>query len=196
MTENPDLLQAFAGSFGEDWCVRAGELGTPDRASDETLHWLIVPGPPLACYLVHFLPTPDPTAHTYYHMHPSTWSIHIVAAGRARYFVEGKEHVLMPGMAVYHGPKVRHSVVQYPNEPCTMYVVQHPGLGYGEGEWQVCPEAGTTDRFGSIEAFVERFGDPTGRNLAERIRPKGVQTSKRWDAFVGKSALDKTTGRT
>src|SRR5262245_42603102 len=95
----------FIGSFGEDWCVRSAQLGPPDRIAGNVLHWLILPGPPMSCHLTHCIPIADPSEQSFYHMHPETWSIHSVVAGRARYYIEGKEHEIFAGMVVYQGPR-------------------------------------------------------------------------------------------
>jgi mannose-6-phosphate isomerase-like protein (cupin superfamily) len=174
----------FFGAFGEDWCVRAAQLGPPDRIAGNVLHWLIIPGPPMSCHLTHCIPLLDASEQTFYHQHPETWSIHTIVAGRGRYFIEGTSHEIFPGMVVYQGPGVRHAVVQYPNEPLTMLVVQYPASGYAKESWKVCPEAGTTEKFGDLAAYAERFGDNTGDALSKKVLEEVEQVSERWRHFV------------
>jgi mannose-6-phosphate isomerase-like protein (cupin superfamily) len=172
----------FVGTFGNDWCMRPATLGQPDRMGGNLLHWLITPGPPMACYVFHLHPAEDASNDfTFYHKHPQASSIHYILAGRLRWFVEGVEGEAGPGHVLYVGAGVRHTHLPYPGEKVEQLVVQHPFLGYGPEQWVVCPEAGTTDSFGNAEAFDQRFGS-SARATAGTI--DAVHTSWRWREFA------------
>jgi mannose-6-phosphate isomerase-like protein (cupin superfamily) len=170
----------FVGPSGEDWCGRPAQLGPPDTINQTQLQWLIVPGPPISCYLASIFPRPDPTPMTFYHSHPSTWSMHVVLAGAGRYYAEGIGQDIGPGSVLYHGPGVRHSLFPLPNQPLVHVAIQHPSVGYSEGQWRVHPEAGTTDAFGDLAAFTKLFGTDSPQAIAERFASEYIFTSDRW----------------
>ena len=176
-----DSPPKFVGTHGEDWCVRAAELGPPDRVSD-VMHWLIVPGPPISCYLAVHPPRTSPEQQTMFHMHPSTYSIHVVLDGRGMYHAEGVAEEIGPGSVMYHGPKVRHCIYPLMGHRLAHLSIQCPGGGYRKDEWVVCPEAGVADKFGDLQAFIERFGS------ADLVKELVLSSSKfvgpRWRAFI------------
>jgi mannose-6-phosphate isomerase-like protein (cupin superfamily) len=148
----------FVGAHGDDWCVRPAVYGPADRAHESVMSWLIVPGPPLSCYASYVPPLLDPTSHSFFHAHPSTWSIHVVLEGRGKHFIEGKGHDVGPGSVIYQGPGVRHALFPDPGHHLLHLSIQHPAAGHTDKEWVICPEAGTPERFGDLAAFRERFG--------------------------------------
>lgn len=182
MSDPNERPPRFLGSHGDDWCVRTAELGPPDHVNGHVLHWLIVPGPPLSCYLAHVPPSEDPKGATFYHMHPETWSLHVVLGGQGRHFVDEHEHAIGPGTVIYQGPRVRHSIYPEPGHHLTHLSIQYPAAGYVEKEWIVCPEAGTTDRPGVAAAFAERFGSVD--ELMRHAMSGEIFSSPRWQAYV------------
>jgi len=174
----------FVGSHGEDWCARPAQLGFPDTINQTQLQWLIVPGPPVSCYLASIFPRADPTPMTFYHSHPATWSIHVVIAGAGRYYAEGVGHDVGPGSVLYHGPGVRHSLFPLPNQPLVHLSIQHPSAGYTEKQWEVRPDAGTSDSFGDPSAFLARFGTSSAEELAKQLAEQHVFSSERWIEFM------------
>jgi mannose-6-phosphate isomerase-like protein (cupin superfamily) len=167
----------FVGSSGEDWCARPAQLGPPDTVNEHQLQWLIVPGPPISCYLASIFPRQDPTPMTYYHSHPSTWSIHVVLAGAGRYHAEGTGHDIGPGSVLYHGPGVRHSLYPLPNQPLVHLSIQHPAAGWTDKQWQPHPEAGTAESFGEADAFLRLFGTTSPEEFARRMIKEPIFTS-------------------
>ncbi len=174
----------FVGSHGEDWCVRPAQLGPPDHVNHGVLHWLIVPGPPMSCYLAVVPALPNPMDHSYYHMHPETWSIHVVLSGIGRHYIDDKGHDIGPGTVIYQGPGVRHSIHPNPGQTLTHLSIQYPAAGYEEKSWVICPEAGTVDHFGKVEAFLERFG--VLDKFVEEAASKEIFTGPRWSEYIKK----------
>jgi mannose-6-phosphate isomerase-like protein (cupin superfamily) len=172
----------FLGSHGEDWCVRPAQLGPPDHITAHVMHWLIVPGPPLSCYLAMVPPTVDPNEATFYHAHPETWSIHVMLSGSGKHFVDDRCHEIGPGTVIYQGPGVRHSIYPNPGQHIMHLSIQYPSAGHAKEEWRVCPEAGTTDHFGEAAAFLERFGAP--EDLIARLKREEIFVGERWAEFV------------
>jgi len=176
------MAEKFIGSHGDDWCVRIGQLGPPDSVQAHVMRWLITPGPPLSCYLALQTSLADPKILTYYHKHPETWSLHVVLSGTGSHFVDQTENRIGPGSVIYQGPNVRHSIYPDPGQTLVHISVQTPSAGTREREWVVCPEAGTTDRFGDPAAFAERFGSV--ERLIGELAPMFV--SERWSEFMGR----------
>jgi mannose-6-phosphate isomerase-like protein (cupin superfamily) len=172
----------FVGSHGNDWCVRPAQFGPPDHVNGTVMHWLIVPGPPISCYLAHSPAVEDPQEYTMYHRHPETWSLHVMLSGTGRHYAEGQENPFGPGSILYQGPGVRHSIVPDRNSHMTHISIQYPEVGWKENEWIPCPEAGTTDRFGDPQAFLERFGSLN--QVIAKIRGSELFTSERWKQYV------------
>src|SRR5690606_19848058 len=133
--------------------------GPPDRVVNQAMHWLIVPGPPVSCYFIMFFPMPATDRLDYYHVHPKTWSIHIVVAGAGFYYADGIRHAIGPGSVMYHGPGVPHcGPFPDPGSLLQMFVIQHPSSGHAEGEWLRAPEAGLAEQPGDVQAFVDKYG--------------------------------------
>ena len=159
-------------------------LGPPDNINKTQMQWLIIPGPPVSCYLAFVFPNADPSPMEFYHAHPTTWSVHVVLSGSGYQYVEGKKHEVGPGSVLYHGPGVRHSLSPRPNEPLVHLAIQHPAMGYRKDEWSIHPEAGTTSAFGDLAAFVQQFGAASGADVATFIRSEKIWQSERWKHFV------------
>jgi mannose-6-phosphate isomerase-like protein (cupin superfamily) len=174
----------FVGSAGPDWNVRPAQLGPPDNVNETQLQWLIVPGPPLSCYLAFIFPRQDPSPLEFYHAHPNAWSLHVVLAGEGYQTVEGVRHEVGHGSVLYHGPGVRHSLAPKPNQPLVHVAVQYPHVGYEAGQWRIAPEAGTAHAFQDLAAFVKQFGAASGEDVARAIRDEKIWQSERWRAFV------------
>lgn len=166
MTTSPP--PKFYGSHGEDWCCRPAMLGPPDKVGKFLAHWLIHPGPPMACHLVHFFPMPASERLDFYHAHPTTWSIHFVFEGRGYYYADGKRHDLGPGSVMYHGPGVPHcGPFPDPETEMKVFVVQSPTSGHQLGEWLVVPEAGLAEAPGDRAAFHAKYGDVDLQNYID-----------------------------
>jgi mannose-6-phosphate isomerase-like protein (cupin superfamily) len=172
----------FVGSHGEDWCVRPAQLGPPDNLNTTQAQWLIVPGPPISCYLAMVFPRADPERMMFYHSHPSTWSMHVVLAGAGKHHVDEHVHDVGPGTVIYQGPGVRHSLYPLPNQTLVHLSIQHPSAGYVDKEWMINPEAGTADAFGEVAKFISRFGG--GDELAARMKSEHIAASERWKTYV------------
>jgi hypothetical protein len=141
------------------------------------MRWLIIPGPPMSCTLVHQFGSPIAPEHfAPYHQHPKTFSIHICLAGKGIHYAEGHANEILPGTIFYEGPGVPHTVVAAPGHSFLQVCIQYPGVGY-EDETRIVPEAGTLDRWGDLEAFVARFG-PAGENYKRAT--SGLFKSARW----------------
>jgi mannose-6-phosphate isomerase-like protein (cupin superfamily) len=179
------------GEDGSGWCVRPAQLGLADTGGATQLQWLIVPGPPISCYLASIFPRADPSPMEFYHSHPESWSLHVVIAGAGHQYVEGVPHLIGPGDVLFHGPNVRHSLVPLPNTPLAHLAIQHPHIGYSTGSWQIRSDAGTAKAFGDVAAFVERFGAASGEELAKALRAESMWTSERWKKFV----MDRTAAQ-
>lgn len=191
MTTTKPEPDRFVGSHGHDWCCRPAQLGPPERIDKLCMHWLIVPGPPISCYLVYFPPLTDDSRLGFYHAHPTTWSLHVVLAGHGHYTVDGIVHRIGPGSVMYHGPGVPHCG-PWPDVHSEMQilVVQHPAAGHRDKEWVVCPEMGTKDHPRDLAAFVRTFGELTGDQLYQYIDALpsiGFEpiASERWRAYMG-----------
>ncbi len=176
----------FVGSHGEDWCVRPAQLGPPDRVTPLQMQWLIVPGPPISCYLAFMTPSENPLATAFYHQHPSTWSLHAVLSGSGKHHVDDKEHDVGPGSVIYQGPGVRHALYPNPGHHLMHLSIQHPAAGWTAKEWLPCPEAGTPDHFGELQAFLDRFGVASGPELMKALSSKEIYASERWNEYVRK----------
>jgi hypothetical protein len=146
------------------------------------MHWLIIPGPPISCYLAYTPPFEDPKEVSFYHKHPNTWSIHVVVSGTGRHYVEGQGHDIGPGTVIYQGPNVRHSIFPSPNSHLAHVSIQYPAAGYAQNEWVVCPEAGTADKFADLAAFAERFKSMD--ELVKKLRASEVFANDRWKTYV------------
>ena len=175
-------VPAFVGPHGEDWCVRPAQLGPPDNINETQLQWLLVPGPPVSAYLAFVFPRADPTPMTFFHAHPSNWSLHVVLAGAGRHHVDGQTNEIGPGTFIYQGPNVKHSIYPLPNQPLVHVSIQHPSSGYEHSNWIVSEESGTADAFGDVQAFLTRFGSTA--DLVERLKNEHISSSERWKAFV------------
>ena len=180
----------FVGAFGEDWCVRPAQLGPPDNVNQTQMQWLIVPGPPMSCYLAVVFPRVDPAPMTFFHEHPSTWSIHVVLAGKGRHYVDDQVNDVMDGSVIYQGPGVRHCLHPLPNETLVHLSIQHPAAGYVEKEWKVSAEAGVAGLPGDTGAFAERFGGVD--QLLRTLKLEHMWSSERWKNFVSDRKLDST----
>jgi mannose-6-phosphate isomerase-like protein (cupin superfamily) len=175
-------IPRFVGSHGEDWCVRPAQLGPPDNINQTQMQWLIVPGPPMSCYLAFVFPRADPTPMMFYHAHPSTWSMHVVLSGAGRHHVDDKMHEVGPGTVIYQGPGVRHSLYPLPNQPLVHLSIQHPAAGYVDKEWVIADQAGTADAFGDVQKFLERFGSLEA--MQANHKSQQIATSERWKTYV------------
>jgi mannose-6-phosphate isomerase-like protein (cupin superfamily) len=178
---NPKLgVSPFVGPSGDDWCCQPAMTGAPDTVTDKVLQWLIVPGPPVSAYFTYCLPREDPSDMQFYHMHPETWSVHVVCSGNGEYAAEGQKFSVSAGSVIYHGPRVRHSIYPRPNEHLAFVVVQHPSIGWTDREHVVCPEAGTVEHFNDPQAFIAKFGS------AQSIKDlqQTFFQSSRWQTFT------------
>jgi mannose-6-phosphate isomerase-like protein (cupin superfamily) len=176
----------FIGSHGEDWCVRLAQLGPPDRIDENYIQWLIVPGPPISCHLAYATPVPSRErleSLSYYHKHPHTWSVQIVLSGKGLHFIDDKRHEVGPGSVIYQGPGVRHCIRPAPDHDLAFVNIQYPGAGHGKEEWVVCPEAGTTDHFGDLKAFEERFGKRGEDGVFGPMKVAQLFMSERWKEY-------------
>jgi quercetin dioxygenase-like cupin family protein len=153
-------------------------LGNPDHVSADVMHWLIVPGPPLACYLAYVTPSSDPSTQMFYHQHPNTWSLHVVLAGVGTHCVEKTVHRIGPGSVIYQGPGVPHSIYPDPGSELVHLVVQHPSTGYRSGEWAMVPEGGLAPQFGNTKGFLDRFG--SAEQLLQILGSTSLFSSERW----------------
>jgi mannose-6-phosphate isomerase-like protein (cupin superfamily) len=180
--KKPAPVRRFVGSSGEDWCVRPAMLGPPDNVRGDVMQWLIVPGPPMSCYLAYVMPMEDPTHHTFFHMHPSTWSIHVVLSGGGEHHIEGKGHRIGPGTVIYQGPRVRHSIFPDPGQHLMHLSIQHPAPGWTKKAWVPCPEAGVANRFGDRAEYERLFGK-TVDELFARL-PGSIFMGPRWREYV------------
>jgi mannose-6-phosphate isomerase-like protein (cupin superfamily) len=148
------------------------------------MHWLIVPGPPVSCYAAYMPPAPDPGVMSCFHRHPNTWSIHVVLSGQGTHVAEGVTNEVGAGSVIYQGPGVRHALFPKPNHHLFHIVVQHPGVGHTAQEFELCPEAGTADRFGDLDAFVERFGTTDPNEFMRRMLAETIFSGPRWTEFA------------
>ncbi len=177
----------FVGSFGPDWNVRQAQLGPPDNINHTQMQWLIVPGPPMSCYLAFVFPRADPTPMTFFHAHPSTWSIHVVLGGQGVHHVQGTSNPVSEGSVIYQGPGVAHSLHPLPNQPLVHLAIQHPAAGYVKEQWKICDSAGVVESPGDLSAFAARFGSVD--QLLQSMKAEQVWSSDRWMAFVGARKL-------
>lgn len=159
-------------------------LGPPDRVTEKLLQWVICSGPPMSCYVAHFLPTRDIASMQFFHVHPEVISVHVVIAGSGEFVLDGIAHPVSAGSVVTIGAGVPHSVYPLREQPLTYIAVQSPGTGYAAGQWKVVPEAGTATHPGDPAAFVTQFGDPM--QLFALATTQALFESDRWRAFVGK----------
>ncbi|CAN5325118.1 hypothetical protein BH11MYX1_BH11MYX1_34650 [soil metagenome] len=176
MTDSDELV----GFHGEGWCVvPPGSVGPPDQMDELVMRWLLIPGPPMSCTLVHQFAVENPAERVPYHLHTDTWSIHVCIGGRGKHYANGRVSDVVPGTMFYECPNVPHTVIPDPGEYLTQINVQYPGLGY-EGETKIVPEAGTLDRFGDLEAFLKTFGADAAnyKNVPQLFK------SPRWMKFV------------
>jgi AraC-like ligand binding domain len=177
----------FSGWHGDNWCVCPAAFGPPDEVNEICQRWLIVPGPPMSCTLVHQFASPVPTEKVYpYHLHPRTWSIHICIAGRGKHYAEGNVSEIAPGTVFYEGPGLAHTTTPDPGESLLQFCIQYPAVGY-ENETKVLPEKGTLDRFGELEAFLSTFGEDGSKH---REAVKSFYRSARWLKFVTERQRD------
>jgi mannose-6-phosphate isomerase-like protein (cupin superfamily) len=191
MSDAKEGVATFAGPSGADWCCRSAMHGPPDHVTDSLLQWLIFPGPPISAYFTYCLPREDPSTMQFFHQHPSTWSVHIVVSGRGEYAVDTQRFAIAAGSIAYHGPGVPHSIYPLANEHLAFVVVQHPAIGHVEKEWLPCPESGTADRPGDLQAFLQRFGSPEG--LADFQR--SFYRSERWLFHTQRAKSSPKAGR-
>jgi hypothetical protein len=177
MADADELL----GWHGEKWCVCPAAFGPPDEVNELCQRWLIIPGPPMSCTLVHQFGSATPSALRYaYHMHPRTWSIHVCIAGKGVHYAEGNVSPIAPGTVFYEAPGLAHTMAPDPGDSILQLCIQYPAVGY-ENETTVVPEAGTLDRFGQLEAFLETFGSDGAKY---RNAATSMFRSARWLRYV------------
>jgi mannose-6-phosphate isomerase-like protein (cupin superfamily) len=184
MADSDELL----GWHGEKWAVCPPSFGPPDEVNELCQRWLIIPGPPMSCTLVHQFGSSVPAAQRYaYHTHPRTWSIHVILAGKGKHYAEGNVSVVSPGSVVYEAPGLAHTMAPDPGESLLQLCIQYPAVGY-ENETTVLPEAGTLDRYGDLEAFLQTFGDAGGKY---RQAATSLLRSARWLQYVTERQREK-----
>jgi len=176
-----DDSDELAGWHGKDWSVCPAFMGPPDQVDEFVMRWLLIPGPPMACTLVHQVASLVPNAERYaYHMHSSTFTIHVCIAGRGKHYAYGNVHEVVPGTVFYEAPGAVHAQAPDTGYSLTQIAIQTPILGY-EGETKLVPEAGTLDRYGDLQAFINTFG-PNGEKHNKAVA--GIYRSPRWQKYV------------
>jgi mannose-6-phosphate isomerase-like protein (cupin superfamily) len=154
-------------------------MGPPDQMNVHLMRWLLIPGPPMSCTLVHHFASPIPVSERKipYHMHPDTWSIHVCISGKGKHFAEGHVSDVLPGTVFYEAPKVPHALVSEQGHELVQVCIQYPGAGYEE-ETKIVPEAGTLERYGDLAAFLEKFG------TSEPKQSPALFKSDRWLKYI------------
>jgi quercetin dioxygenase-like cupin family protein len=171
--------EQLTGIRGDGWCVIPPGFGPPDQVDGMVMRWLLIPGPPMSCTLVHSFAIADAAKRVPYHMHTKTWSIHVCIAGRGLHYAEGQANEIVPGTVFYEAPNAVHTLVPVEGHTLTQVCIQYPCLGY-EDETKIVPEAGTLDRFGDVDAFRAVFGP----DAASYKRTPQLFRSERWLEFV------------
>lgn len=166
--------------------------GPPDKVGKFAAWWLVTPGPPMSCHLVHFFPMPATERLDYYHAHPKTWSIHIVLEGRGFYYAEGKRHEIGPGSVMYHGPGIPHcGPFPHPETEMKVFVIQHPSSGHQQDEWIVTPEAGLADKPFDEAAFHAKYAGVDLSNYIDSFPMiKALLPSERWAHYCSPKLVD------
>ena len=177
MAESDEL----SGTHGDNWCVCPTFFGPPDFVDEYVMRWLVIPGPPMSCTVVHQFASPRaPEEYAAYHQHPKSFSIHVCLAGRGRHYAEGHMTEILPGSIFFEAAGCVHMTVAEPGHSLLHVVIQYPHAGY-EDETKLVPEAGTLDRWRDLEAFVNAFG-PNGENYKRATA--GLFKSERWLKYV------------
>jgi mannose-6-phosphate isomerase-like protein (cupin superfamily) len=169
--------------------------GPPDKVGKFAQWWLVHPGPPMACHLVHYFPMPESERLDYYHAHPHTWSLHIILEGHGFYYADGKRHEIGPGSVQYHGPGVPHcGPFPAPNTEMKMLVVFHPANPHRAGEWVVVPEAGLADKPFDEAAFHAKYPNVDLKNYIDSFPAfSAALPSQRWAHYCDTELTDSPT---